>query len=461
MKTIFLTVSRGMITRNFLLNDFYRILREKFHIVILTPAAHDPTFLQAFSHPNVEFVQLDEYPWGFGERAIVTLEKYLLLSDSVLLFLRLGIPNIVPRSRFYWLKYAVAIVVFKPLSKIRGLKTMIRFLDDRLTQQKFVRELRQFIREKSPSFILSLNVTSDSEAALAKAARREHVPVWSMPKSWDNLSNSCFRIKTEKLLLWNEFMKEQALRLQGYAEREVEIVGIPQFDMYLDPSRLQTREAFCASVGLDPNKKIILFATEGKGVPGDPAIAQILTDFLRDNRYVSPAQLFIRPHFAYKGEIDRFTRFIGVPGVFVDTFFHPSPSFKDSWDYSEEFTNRFINTLYHSDVVINTISTLSLDVSIFDKPIVSIGFDGPVPLPYDTSVLRWYGSDHGKELMSTGGLRMVRDADELLAAVNAYLADPTLDAAGRERLRARLCGPLTGGIGKRLAEMISGRVEKT
>ena len=457
-KTIFLTVSRGMIARNFLLHDLYRILREQYHVVILTPAAHDPDFLKAFSHPNVEFVELKEYPWGPGERISTTVLKYLMLSDSVILFSLYGIPNIVPRSRFYWLKYAVCMVLCKPLSKIHGLKAIVRFLDDHLTQRTFVRELRQLIRQKNPAFILSLNVTSDRETALAKAARREQVPVWSMPKSWDNLDNTCFRIKTEKLLLWNEFMKEQALNLQGYTGTEVEVVGIPQFDIYRDPSRLQTREAFCASVGLDPTKKIILFASEGKGVPGDPVIAQILIDFLRTHRYAVPAQLFIRPHFAYKGEVNRFTRFVGIPGVFVDTFFKASPSFKDSWDYSETFTNRLINTLYHADVVINTISTISLDVGIFDKPIVSIGFDQIPPLPYEKSVLRWYGTDHSKELMRTGGLRMVHDDKELLAAVNMYLTDPTVDAAGRERLRARLCGPLNEGIGKRLAERIIERV---
>ena len=49
-KTIIITIMRGMMARNLLKNDFYEILREKFNIVILTPAANDERFVKELNY---------------------------------------------------------------------------------------------------------------------------------------------------------------------------------------------------------------------------------------------------------------------------------------------------------------------------------------------------------------------------------------------------------------------------
>ena len=42
------------------------------------------------------------------------------------------------------------------------------------------------------------------------------------------------------------------------------VVGIPHYDLYLDQSLRQSREEFCAKLGLDPQKKILVYGAVGE-----------------------------------------------------------------------------------------------------------------------------------------------------------------------------------------------------
>ena len=100
MKKIFMTISRGMTARNFLNNDFFDILKKQNKLVIFTPGTRSEDFLNAFSHPNVAFMDLQELKWNFWERMISMAHKILMFSDSIGVFMRYGIPNIAPARKF-------------------------------------------------------------------------------------------------------------------------------------------------------------------------------------------------------------------------------------------------------------------------------------------------------------------------------------------------------------------------
>ena len=56
--TIFITISVGMIARNLLHNNFYELLRKKYHIVIFSPLWNDEDFIKEFARDDVEFKEL-------------------------------------------------------------------------------------------------------------------------------------------------------------------------------------------------------------------------------------------------------------------------------------------------------------------------------------------------------------------------------------------------------------------
>ena len=120
---------------------------------------------------------------------------------------------------------------------------------------------------------------------------------------------------------------------------------------------------------------------------------------------------------------------------------------------------RFLaDLLFYSDVVIYIATTLGLDAAVFDKPQIMVDFDGYEKKVYTKSVARYHDEDHMKKLIATGGVRVVRDEGALIASINAYLDDPGLDHAGRERIVNEQLFRIDGKAGERVAKAILERL---
>jgi hypothetical protein len=107
--------------------------------------------------------------------------------------------------------------IFKPLSKIKILRKILRKIDYAFLQRGTVDKYRLLIQKYKPQVILAANIIDDTEAAFLKAAHQEKVPSVGMVKSWDNFSKKYFSARVDKLAVWNQFMRRQAqnTRLPG------------------------------------------------------------------------------------------------------------------------------------------------------------------------------------------------------------------------------------------------------
>lgn len=455
MKKVLLTISRGSIARNLLQNEFYRLLRENFLVTILTPAWQDERFLKEFSHPNVTFLPLAEKPHTRGEAILFFFHKYLVYNSTVNQKARWGIIGDSRSEQPSYLLFLFRKTIFLPLSKLGFLREFVRFIDYHFFQRDTVRLFQGILQKENPDVVIVTNISDDTEAALLKACRKEEVTSIAIPKSWDNLSKHGFRAKSDYLVVWNEFMQHQARRYHNYSKKRIRIIGVPQFDLYSDKKRLLSREEFCELYRLDPAKRIIVFGSEGKLFPSDADITSIIAGFIKRGELGTPSQLLIRPHYGYKDDEQKFKGLFDVPDVRVDLFNNPSPVFRDRWDYSSEFDTRFASMLAHADVLINTASTLSLDAVSFDKPIINIAFDGPVTLPYEESIARWYETDYYQAILRVRATTVVTSADSLKDAIRIYLTNPGEKGHERESLRDLFCYKLDGGAGRRFFDFVT------
>jgi hypothetical protein len=104
-------------------------------------------------------------------------------------------------------------------------------------------------------------------------------------------------------------------------------------------------------------------------------------------------------------------------------------------------------------VTINVASSFTIDAAIFDRSIVNLRFDGS-PRPYLQSVRRQYDSDHYRQVLRTGAVRLADSPGQLVAEVRRYLADPSLERIERARLVRELCYRVDGHSGERVADAI-------
>ena len=109
-----------------------------------------------------------------------------------------------------------------------------------------------------------------------KRAIRNNVASIIFTSSWDNLSGRGeLPVRSDKIIVWNEINKVEAVELQGYPPGDVFISGAPQFDPYFRGEELSSREGFFKEIGADRDRKLLVYTTTGSHISkADPEIIQ-------------------------------------------------------------------------------------------------------------------------------------------------------------------------------------------
>jgi hypothetical protein len=323
-----------------------------------------------------------------------------------------------------------------------------RLVRDPATEAIFAQHRPSVVVAATPGLILS-------EIPMLRTARRQGIPSLAVDLSWDNLTNRFFPPRqVDRLVLWNRTMRDEACELHAYEADRVAVTGVPQFDSYFSSSR-STREAFCGRVGLDPARRIITLAT----IPAPKFayhgfVIDRLLDAMESGALAAPASLLVRLH--PRDDAAPYERFTGRPHVVVEKPFRKTSTRSSDGmdiDFMQENTRHLADTLFHSDVVLNVASTIAIEASIFDTPVINIAFDGQ-PGSNQTLMDWHYGSTHFKKVLRSGAVRLAQSPAEMIALINMYLSDPAADAAGRRRIVAEQCEFTDGRSAERVATEI-------
>jgi hypothetical protein len=261
----------------------------------------------------------------------------------------------------------------------------------------------------------------------------------SVDASWDCMDEVSVIPKVNRLLVWNEPMKEEAIAKHGYDQRHVSVSGPLRCDAYRSPESVVPRSACFEMLGLDAGRKLITLAIN-RGTP-DVYCGVVKSLLLEDeeDRLAHPIQVYVR--LAPWSRPEAFSEIASHPLVKIGK----SYSFETASMVQEEEIALTVNLLCHTDVLITVLSTLILESSYFSIPNISLRFPEFRAL---------YERDFIAPLYETGGVTFVDDMLSLITAVNQYLADPGLHAKGRQTILQRLCHGGEGMVKERvLAEI--------
>jgi hypothetical protein len=276
---------------------------------------------------------------------------------------------------------------------------------------------------------------------LNEAVKRGHKTA-VVGQSWDNFSAKGFVApKPDLMVCWGERMREEAITLQDFVADKTIVCGAPHFDLYHDLSRFGSRRLVLERLGLDPSRRLIVYGTSPRVHAQDELdIVKRLAEWVQRSPthgpFRCPLQLLVRLHpqqviGAYSEDLASYRSLIG-PHVQLDI--PRMIQSKADWQMDESEFERLPLILSHADVVVNCFSTFGIDGVAAGKPVICAVFDGDQVRDERSSARRYLGYTHLKGMTSTGGVRVVFDYDGLQQELNAYLADPGRDAAGREAL---------------------------
>lgn len=452
MKTIFLTAYHGFIARNILNTDVLKRLRAEpsVRIVIFAPPLKKEWFERYYGGPNVIIEGYDLDPFVREKRNKFWYRLGFVLQNSRYVRDQRGEQLFKDRSLRGFLRYLWLSVVAFVLSKISVVRTLYRLFDYRNSPQRVFDE---YIRKYQPSLFFSTDVFSEYDALFLRNAIQCHISTVGMVRSWDNTTTKgILRIIPDKILVHSPTTKRELVRFHSCPSDRIEIVGLPQFDKWVQGPTM-SREQFFSSIGADPHKRLILFAPAGSILSDtDWQLCQILNDALEKGKLPNSIQFLVRNHPHHPAD---FSRFSGNPNFIFET---PGVKIKKGDDKQTELTpdehDHLRNSVYYSDIVMYVVTSLGLDASTFDKPQVMVNFDGWEHRPYVRSVRRYNREDCLANLVSLGGTYVASNQNEWVAAINAYLKNPKLHQDGRRRTIGQHMYKLDGKAGERIVHAV-------
>ena len=294
----------------------------------------------------------------------------------------------------------------------RVLAAVLRALDRGIPRSP---EIDAFIRGHNPDLVLitPLIDLGSPQADLFASARAAGLRTVLCVTSWDHLSSkSLLRQIPDRVVVWNEMQKDEAVNLHRVPPDVVTVTGAQCYDQWFGRQPARSRRDFCQRVGLDPGKPFVLWLASSlfRRTANDAHIAEQWVEAVRssDDPRVREVGILVRPHPARRDEWQH-----------VDLSSYRNVSMWGEHPVDDESKDDYFDSLYYSAAVAGTNTSAFLEAGIVGRPVLSI-------LLPDVSPDNQEGTIHFHYLLTVNGglLHTSRSMDEHVAQLAKVLAAP-------------------------------------
>jgi CDP-glycerol glycerophosphotransferase (TagB/SpsB family) len=453
-KVIFITAFHPQISKNILGTDAFRMLVDSgtCTIVLLVPDTKKHFFERHYNHSDVriEGIEMRSFVERRSEDFMNTLSR-LLVDTHYLHYKRLELLD-AKRSSLGYFRYGMRELIVKLFSGARIFHRLFRFADEKVTGKHIFDTL---LDSYSPDTIFCTDLFEQLGLQLIREAKQRGIKTVGMVRSWDNcLSKGLLRVIPDVVMVNNEILKNEIITIHDAREENVIIVGLPQFDAFIQESPLN-RDDFFRQNNLDPKKRLIVFAPAGSILSDtDDDICDILIKAKAEGDLPTDTQLFVRNHPQHPA---RLSEFRGLPDVFIQMpgeVLDPKTHKETELTPSEQVFLR--DLMAHTDTLVWVATSLCLDALVFDVPQVVVNFDGYKTKDYYHSVKRYHDEDHMKKMFLYNPFSIAHTKEELPTLVSACLKNPEERKDERAKVRTLELHTLDGKAGERIAKYLLG-----
>ena len=168
-------------------------------------------------------------------------------------------------------------------------------------------EFCRFLEGQRPDVVLVTPLVEfgSYQTDYVKCAHLLGVPVLYLPFSWDNLTNrGLIRVTPDRALVWNAHQRREAIELHGMPADRVVVTGAPRFDDFFRMQPSTERAAFCAGLGFDPARPLVLYVCSSSFIaPREVAFVRRWVGALRAaGGWLRDCGVLVRPHPANREE---------------------------------------------------------------------------------------------------------------------------------------------------------------
>lgn len=420
-------------------------------VVLASPLSRDDAFAGEFRRDRVHFDDLPPHRPAGLEARLLALVQAAYIDSGVTESVRIRRDEASAKKTIRRIRAKRVLASLLAPSTVRARSRYD--LSDRLVSHPAAESL--FERHRPALYIASSPGLIFAEVPLLRTARRRGVRSMAVDPSWDNFTNKLLPVRrVDRLIVWNELMREQAVALHGYRDDAVRVAGAPQWDLYFRPGTTVTREVFFRRVGADPSRRLVTLTTTPREIYSHhDHVLRAMIGAMRAGDWPA-SQILVRLH--PRDDIDAYREFQHISDVIIEKPFRSTVTTADGLaiDVTAQNQRHLADTMRHSDVVVNVASTIAIEAAIFDTPVVNVAFDGEAPLEFARSARRYYRFTHYQNITRHGAVRVADTPADLVAHVRRYLDEPSLDRDGRARMVAEQCQFTDGRSAERVARFV-------
>ena len=235
------------------------------------------------------------------------------------------------------------------------------------------------LQKERPAFVFCTNQRPMTAIAPLLAAQELGIPTATFIFSWDNLPKATMVVETDYYFVWSDLMKKELLFYYPYIdENQVFITGSPQFENHFDKSRITTKQDFFKVHNLDKSKKYICYS--GDDITTCPDDATYLADVAEAVKELNKQGFSLGIIFR-RCPVDFSNRYDSVLAQYQNLIVPINPiwdNLGNGWNTvlpKPEDLDLQLNTIAHTEMVINLGSSMVFDYVAHKKPCAYINYD--------------------------------------------------------------------------------------
>jgi len=193
---------------------------------------------------------------------------------------------------------AVKIPLLRKVLVSTGVQKTLRWVQAHIPLDATI--VRQF-QEDRPDVVFASPFICEHprEADYIRAAIALKIPTVVAVASWDNLTTKgTFHAIPDMVLVWNNALLEEAVRIHDVPREKIIVTGAPTFDFWFDTKPSTSRVSFCREVGLNPDKPFLVYLCSSTSITleGERSFVEELAANLRAQPDADQVQILVRPH---------------------------------------------------------------------------------------------------------------------------------------------------------------------
>lgn len=424
---IFILLPDGVGLRNFAYSNFYEIGKEQeFDLVYWNNTPFDLTSL---GYNEIKIKNSKSHP-------LTDIYKNARKQIELNLFIKKTKDNVYDSYRFPFsyntiktaLKSSFTKLLIGTHSSSCGLKLIRKKIQLGERKTMYYQQSLATLKQENPAFVFCTNQRAMSAIAPVLAAQDLGIPTACFIFSWDNLPKATMVIETDFYFVWSDLMKKELLFYYPYLnENQIIVTGTPQFESHFDCSKLFSREDFFTQNNLDLDKKYICFSGDDITTsPDDPKYLGDLAEAvlklnMEGNNY---GILFRRCPVDFSGRYDEVVKKYCTLIVAVAPKWERKGEVWNTILPTQEDLALQINTIAHTEMVVNLGSSMVFDYVTLDKPCGYFNYNQKIKNESDWDIYTCYRYVHFRSMPSKNAVVWLNDPEEIAEKIKLTLNNP-------------------------------------